>query len=225
MAVPESTWLVLLRMTDALAAVVDAELQPPRQWDADDGRGLVVDGDGTDRWASLLTTGSALFGRLEWWPAVDGGDVRTPLLTALTGPHRLPAARPAHRPSHFADAGLTILRVPPRDSTGEIWCRCDGGPHGFLSIAAHAHADALSVEVRHDGVDVLADPGCSCYHGGPEWRAYFRSTLGHNTLELDGEDQSRSGGPFMWTRRARSWVLVAHAREDGVSRWRAEHDG
>ena len=27
------------------------------------------------------------------------------------------------------------------------------GPHGFLSIAAHAHADALSIEVRHDGVD------------------------------------------------------------------------
>ena len=27
----------------------------------------------------------------------------------------------------------------------------------FLSIAAHAHADALSVEVRCDGVDILAD--------------------------------------------------------------------
>ena len=72
---------------------------------------------------------------------------------------------------------MTILRGP-----GEIWCRCDGGPHGFLSIAAHAHADALSVEVRHDGVDVLADPGTYCYHGQPEWRQYFRSTLGHNTL-------------------------------------------
>ncbi|MGH3656203.1 MAG: heparinase II/III family protein, partial [Micromonosporaceae bacterium] len=135
------------------------------------------------------------------------------------------AARPAHRPFHFADAGLTILRVPSRGSGGEIWCRCDGGPHGFLSIAAHAHADALSVEVRHDGVDVLADPGCYCYHGEPEWRSYFRGTLGHNTLELDGADQSRSGGPFLWTRQARSRVLVAHTQQDGVSRWRAEHDG
>lgn len=235
-AVPESTWLVLMRMTDALAAVVDAELQPPRQGDADDGRGLVVDGDGTDRWASLLATGDALFGRLSWWPSAGTTDIRSPLLSALTGSHRLgadarfagatrSAVRPEHRPSHFADAGLTILRVPPDDSEGEIWCRCDGGPHGFLSIAAHAHADALSVEVRHDGVDVLADPGTFCYHGEPEWRAYFRSTLGHNTLELDGEDQSTSGGPFMWTRHARSRVLVAHVQEHGVSRWRAEHDG
>ncbi|MFH9083727.1 alginate lyase family protein [Streptomyces sp. NPDC017673] len=212
--------LVLLRMTDALAAVVDNRLRPPRQGDADDGYGLVVDGAGTDRWGSLLATGDAVFGRLPWWPTVTGTDVRTPLLAALikrTGPS---ARRPADRPAHFADAGLTVLRGPE-----EIWCRCDGGPHGFLSIAAHAHADALSVEVRHDGVDVLADPGTYCYHGQPEWRQYFRSTLGHNTLQLDGGDQSVSGGPFLWTRHATSRVLVADTSGEGVARWCAEHDG
>ncbi|MFI7502441.1 alginate lyase family protein [Streptomyces sp. NPDC049687] len=223
--VPASVRLVLLRMTDALAAVVDSRLRPPRQGDADDGHGLVVDGAGTDRWASLLATGDAVFGRLDWWPAVTGTDVRTPLLAALVRPYAkdgsAPAvSRPAARPAHFADAGMTILRGPE-----EIWCRCDGGPHGFLSIAAHAHADALSVEVRHDGVDVLADPGTFCYHGQPEWRRYFRSTLGHNTLQLDGADQSVSGGPFLWTRHARSRVLVADTSEEGVARWCAEHDG
>ncbi|GGS85798.1 heparinase II/III family protein [Streptomyces violaceus] len=222
--VPASLRLVLLRMTDALAAVVDNRLRPPRQGDADDGHGLVVDGAGTDRWASLLATGDAVFGRLAWWPAVTGTDVRTPLLAALIRPYATEGtARPASRPAHFADAGMTILRGP-----GEIWCRCDGGPHGFLSIAAHAHADALSLEVRHDGVDVLADPGTYCYHGQPEWRRYFRSTLGHNTLQLDGGDQSVSGGPFLWTRQARSRVLVADtsgASDGGTALWCAEHDG
>ncbi|WP_221359668.1 heparinase II/III family protein [Streptomyces beigongshangae] len=238
--VPPSARLVLLRMTDALAAVVDDRLRPPRQGDADDGHGLVVDGTGSDRWASLLATGDAVFGRLPWWPAVTGTDVRTPLLAALLRPYprdpgdsRAPrdprevtapaVVRPASRPDHFADAGLTVLRGPDG-----IWCRCDGGPHGFLSIAAHAHADALSVEVRHDGVDVLADPGTFCYHGQPEWRRYFRSTLGHNTLELDGGDQSVSGGPFLWTRHARSRVLAADgcdASGGGTARWCAEHDG
>ncbi|MGI5142761.1 alginate lyase family protein [Streptomyces sp. CA-106110] len=218
--VPASIRLVLLRMTDALAAVVDSRLRPPRQGDADDGHGLVVDGAGTDRWASLLATGDAVFGRLAWWPAVTGTDVRTPLLAALIRPTAPAVSRPAGRPAHFADAGMTILRGP-----GEIWCRCDGGPHGFLSIAAHAHADALSVEVRHDGVDVLADPGTFCYHGQPQWRQYFRSTLGHNTLQLDGTDQSVSGGPFLWTRHARSRVLAADASGDGVAHWSAEHDG
>ncbi|MDX3696341.1 alginate lyase family protein [Streptomyces europaeiscabiei] len=226
--VPASIRLVLLRMTDALAAVVDNRLRPPRQGDADDGHGLVVDGAGTDRWGSLLATGDAVFGRLAWWPTVTGTDVRTPLLAALIRPYSksgtAPAvSRPASRPAHFADAGMTILRGPEK-----IWCRCDGGPHGFLSIAAHAHADALSVEVRHDGVDVLADPGTYCYHGQPEWRQYFRSTLGHNTLRLDGADQSVSGGPFLWTRHAHSRVLVADASDasdGGTVRWCAEHDG
>ncbi|MEW1659453.1 alginate lyase family protein [Streptomyces sp. NPDC093707] len=221
--VPATVRLVLLRMTDALAAVVDDRLRPPRQGDADDGHGLVVDGAGTDRWASLLATGDAVFGRLAWWPTVTATDVRTPLLAALIAPGVRDVARPASRPTHFADAGMTVLRGP-----AGIWCRCDGGPHGFLSIAAHAHADALSVEVRYDGVDVLADPGTFCYHGQPEWRRYFRSTLGHNTLELDGGDQSGSGGPFLWTRHARSRVLVADpsgASEEGVARWCAEHDG
>ncbi|WP_408648954.1 alginate lyase family protein [Streptomyces poriticola] len=226
--VPASIRPVLLRMTDALAAVVDGRLRPPRQGDADDGHGLVVDGSGTDRWGSLLATGDAVFGRLAWWPEVTGTDVRTPLLAALIRPYSpdgtVPAvSRPAGRPAHFADAGMTVLRGP-----ADVWCRCDGGPHGFLSIAAHAHADALSVEVRHDGVDVLADPGTFCYHGQPEWRRYFRSTLGHNTLQLDGADQSVSGGPFLWTRHARSRVLVADAsgaRGGGTARWCAEHDG
>ncbi|MTD58596.1 heparinase II/III family protein [Amycolatopsis pithecellobii] len=212
--VPESTWLVLLRMTDALSSIVDDKLRPPRQGDADDGIGLVVDGEGVDRWASLLSTGDALFGRLDWWPKVPRADVRTTLFAALAERPELTTPRPPQRQDHFADAGLTILRDK------EIWCRCDGGPHGFLSIAAHAHADALSVEVRHNGVDILADPGTFCYHGEPEWRSYFRSTLGHNTVQLDDRDQSTSGGPFMWTRQARTRVLT-----QGPESWSAEHDG
>ncbi|WP_306999131.1 heparinase II/III family protein [Amycolatopsis thermophila] len=221
-AVPESLWRTLLRMTDALAAIVDTRLRPPRQGDGDDGHGLILDGGGTDRWSALLSTGDALFGRLDWWPAPRGGDARTALLAALARPHR-GNGRPWTRPDHFADAGLTLLRTPAEDGRGEIWCRCDGGPHGFLSIAAHAHADALSIEVRHDGVDILADPGTFCYHGDPAWRAYFRSTLGHNTVQLDDTDQSTSGGPFLWTRHAATRVLARPS--GGVPRWCAEHDG
>ena len=108
------------------------------------------------------------------------------------------------------------MRSSPSDGE-EIWCRCDAGPHGFLSIAAHAHADALAVEVRYDGVDVLADPGTYCYHGEPLWRSYFRSTLAHNTIEVGGQDQSTSGGPFLWTRHAHSQLveLETDARRAG----------
>ena len=133
------------------------------------------------------------------------------------------AGRPAQRPWRFADAGTTLLRTTGRRYP-EIWCRCDGGPHGYLSIAAHAHADALSVEVRYGGVDVLADPGTYCYHGEPAWRSYFRSTIAHNTVELDGRSQSSEGGPFLWLRHANAREIDVQDIGDAAE-WTAEHDG
>jgi hypothetical protein len=151
------------------------------------------------------------------------------LATQVPGAFPAVAGRPAARPGHFADAGLTLLRgtLPGNDASGtELWCRCDGGPHGMAGIAGHAHADALSVEFRVDGVDVLADPGTYCYHGEPAWRSYFRSTLAHNTVEIAGESQSVEGGPFLWNRQARTTVLqVEQAAGATTSAWAAEHDG
>ena len=122
----------------------------------------------------------------------------------------------------FEDAGLHLLRTAPGD-VPEIWVRCDGGPHGFLSIAAHGHADALSVEVRHDGVELLVDPGTYCYHGEPEWRSYFRSTRAHNTVEVDGEDQVHEAGPFMWAGHADAVVDECAAGPGGLQVWAAHH--
>jgi hypothetical protein len=211
---------LLAAMADGMAALVDARLRPPRQGDSDEGRVVLLDAPEHNRWPTLLSLAAGLFGPQAWWPpvAADAGSV---LASALAGAPRAIAGRPEARPSRFADAGITILRTDP-DSAPEIWCRCDGGPHGFLSIAAHAHADALSVEVRHDGVDILADPGTYCYHGEPEWRTYFRSTIGHNTVEIGGRDQSQQSGPFMWAGQARTTQIEC---PEPQTAWAAEHDG
>jgi len=218
----EAAWRGLAAMTDSAAALVDERLRPPRQGDGDEGRGLLLDAPAANRWPSLLALGGRLFGPLDWWPPAPA-DASAVLIAAVAGPPRPATGRPARRPARFADAGLTILRS--RAGGGpEIWCRCDGGPHGFLSIAAHAHADALSVEVRHGGVDVLADPGTYCYHGDPPWRAYFRSTRAHNTVELAGQNQSADGGPFLWLRHANGRETEVRMSEDELS-WAADHDG
>ena len=217
-----AVWQRLCAMADSAAALVDQRLRPPRQGDGDDGHGLLLDAPEPDSWASLLALGDALFGRLGWWPAVSA-DAASTIISGLAGATRDITGRPAARPSRFADAGITLLRTNP-DDDAEIWCRCDGGQHGYLSIAAHAHADALSVELRYAGVDILADPGTYCYHGQPEWRSYFRSTIAHNTIELSGRDQSADGGPFLWLRHANGREIeVADNRE--IVSWTAEHDG
>ncbi|MDP9074540.1 MAG: heparinase II/III-family protein, partial [Actinomycetota bacterium] len=222
------TWRHLVSMVDAAAAVVDENLRGPRQGDGDQGQALLVDRPAGDPWAPLLAVGANVFGRLPWWPPIPEGGVGATVITALAGcpTVAVQAGRPQERPADFADAGVTILRSPP-SGRPEIWCRCDGGPHGYLSIAAHAHADALAIEVRVAGVDILSDPGTYCYHGEPTWRAYFRSTIGHNTLELAGRDQSESGGPFLWLSQAATTVLEVtvgdSARPEQL--WSAEHDG
>jgi hypothetical protein len=214
------TWQRLCAMADSAAAVVDECLRSPRQGDSDEGRALLLDAPEPNRWPSLLALADALVGSLDWWPrpAADAGSA---IIGALAGARHQIEDRPDRRPSQFADAGMTLLRTAGDD---EIWCRCDGGPHGYLSIAAHAHADALSVEVRYAGIDILADPGTYCYHGERAWRSYFRSTIAHNTAELGGRSQSSEGGPFMWARHARAREI--EVIDDGdIARWVAEHDG
>jgi len=213
-----STWHRLCLMADAAAAIVDEEGEAPRQGDSDDGRALVLDAPCIPRWSSFLAMAGAVFGPLPWWPEAPP-TVASALVAALGGPSPVIPNRPTSRPSSFRDAGIHLLRSRDR-GLPEIWCRCDGGPHGFLSIAGHAHADALAIEVRHGGVEILADPGTYCYHAEPEWRRYFRSTIAHNTIELGGRDQSESGGPFLWIRHAHTTELAGD-----LSCWSARHDG
>ena len=211
---------LLTRSLDAAAAVLDVAGRPPRQGDGDEGRALVLDDPGADPWAVLLDCGAGVLGPCDWWPSGEEG-VASTLLRALA-PLPSTAPRPKSPPRDFPDAGIHLLRTPPGGGA-ELWCRCDGGPQGFLSIAAHGHADALSVEVRHDGVELLVDPGTYCYHGEPEWRSYFRSTRAHNTVEVDGLDQATEAGPFMWTDHADAVVDATEAGPDGVQAWAGHH--
>jgi hypothetical protein len=217
-----ATWQRLCAMVDSGAALLDERLRPPRQGDGDEGRALLLDPPAPNRWPSLLALGAALFGRLDWWPDIHS-DAGSPIMGAMAGAVHEVADRPVQRPWRFADAGTALLRTTSRQAP-EIWCRCDGGPHGYLSIAAHAHSDALSVEVRYGGVDVLADPGTYCYHGELAWRSYFRSTIAHNTVELGGRNQSADGGPFLWLRHANSREIDVQDIGDAAE-WTAEHDG
>ncbi len=216
-AVPAGLDDVMRRMCDALAASLDGAGRAPRFGDGDEGRGVLLDAPETSAVGVMLDVGRALYGAAPWWPAAGGsvlGHVAAGL--AAAGP------RDEARADVFDGVGMTLLRAG--EGAGEIWARCDAGPHGYLSIGAHGHADALSVEVRAGGVEVLADPGTYCYHGEPEWRAYFKGTLGHNTLRLDGCDQARSGGPFLWLDHPASGVDEV-TLEGSVKRWRARHDG
>jgi hypothetical protein len=214
---------VLRRMSDAWASVLDDAGRPPRSGDTDDGYVLLLGpADRARRPASLLAFTGALVGAAPFWPE-PRIDLRSALASALAGTVE-PRPAPRRRQDVFPDAGLVLLRDPePRADA--IWCRLDHGPHGYLSIMAHAHADALSLELRHGGLDILADPGTYCYRADEAGRRYFRSTLAHNTLEIAGLDQAKQAGTFLWAGEPRARLLELTGVDGDVACWHAEHDG
>ena len=73
---------------------------------------------------------------------------------------------------------------------------------GFLSVGVllgpYGLADALSFFLEIDGQSYITDVGTYTYHSEPEWRAYFKGTLAHNTIRVDEQDQASNAGPCLW---------------------------
>ena len=126
------------------------------------------------------------------------------------------------RTRSFRDAGLFVMTSVVDDEA--VVVLADAGELGYLSIAAHGHADSLSFTLAVGDEQLLVDPGTFTYHYEPEARAYFRGTRAHNTVCVDGEDQSQAGGPFLWTTKARTTVHEWRETENGAT-LAASHDG
>lgn len=123
---------------------------------------------------------------------------------------------------NFAAGGYTVGRH--KTDAHEIMLAFDHGYLGYLSIAAHGHADALSLWLHLDGHPVLIDAGTYLYHSGGTWRDHFRGTAAHNTLCLEETSSSTMSGNFNWARKANTRLT---GYEIGKDSWQAEaeHDG
>lgn len=114
--------------------------------------------------------------------------------------------------------GYTFLRSKDR----RILIGIDHAALGFGSIAAHGHADALSFQMYVESQPVFVDPGTYLYHCGIEIRNAFRKTENHNTVIIDGKDQSEMLGAFLWGKRAECKLIYADT-EKGILE--VEHNG
>lgn len=135
------------------------------------------DGDARS-FLDLLAQGADLYGREDFLYVATGGREGVP---------------PARRVAHFPDGGYTIVR----SHWGE-----DGRPYadahylifdcGPLGAGNHGHFDCLSVELAAHGRSLVVDPGRYTYSeaGDTNWRVRFRSTAAHNTVCVDGLDQT-----------------------------------
>ena len=80
----------------------------------------------------------------------------------------------------------------------------------------HTHCDLLSYELVIDGKRVIVNSGLHDYENSGE-RLYCRSTKAHNTIEIDGREQSEIWGQFRVARRAEVISSNLYLSDDGAS--------
>jgi hypothetical protein len=221
-------WERLEAMLEFIASCMDVGGHVPAFGDSDDAV-IVRFSPNPDFcvYQSLLATGSVVFARSDFkrqGPVFDDksrwllGDAAAAKFVALAAD-----ASGARLRRRFEAGGYYVLGSE-FETSREVRIVVDAGSLGYLAIAAHGHADALSFTLSVSGCPMLIDPGTYAYHTHRGWRDYFRGTAAHNTVRVDHLDQSVSGGTFLWNRHANARCLsfdLATDREQLV----AEHDG
>jgi Heparinase II/III N-terminus/Heparinase II/III-like protein len=106
----------------------------------------------------------------------------------------LEGAPPTQRCRAFSEGGYFILRSGWGESgepyEDERYLIFDCGPVG---AGNHGHLDLLNVEMAAYGQSLVVDPGRYTYDESGEinWRVKFRGTAYHNTVLVDGLNQTR----------------------------------
>ena len=197
------------QLLDALLVLARPDGSLPQIGDADGGRLMPLARRAPDDPGDLFSTAAVVFRRADYaWAAQR----LAPETLWLLGPDAgavfdsLKPAPPSGASSRaLPDGGYVIMRTGwQRDADQVIF---DVGPLGCPTSAGHGHADLLSVQCSFGGQPYVVDPGTFRYSGNEGWRAHFRSTAAHSTVEVDGIGQATPTGPFRWDGHPRARLL------------------
>lgn len=218
--IPQIWYNRLFAAYEFLVSILDENDNFPQIGDSDDASVLRLD-DCLDanEYRSILSGLTVFLGLAKRREIAGGWDEKNHWLFGEKGNSRYQSTEVDSSPRQsniFPQGGYAILRAPGRVIS------FDFAPLGYLATASHGHADALSIWVHINGKPLLVDSGTFAYQEGSLWRDYFRSTRAHNTVEIDGLEQSEMRGTFLWGRKAAcelhhwefsaeyDWVIASH---------------
>jgi hypothetical protein len=206
--------------------ILDCNGNFPKYGDEDDGKCFIFDfSEEFNNFKSLLTSGAILFNDRGLKAKSNGFDAKNHFLFGDKGKKifdSLPDIASDETSRFYSEEGHFIFRK--RENDREIYMHFDAASLGFLSIAAHGHADALSFILNIDGHPVFIDSGTYTYHTEKEWRNYFIGTLAHNTIRINHKDQAVNGGPTLWISHYKTTIIDQESGGDS-DHVKATHDG
>ncbi|MHB2266465.1 heparinase II/III family protein [Aliihoeflea sp. PC F10.4] len=214
---PADRMNALGRAASHLKSLLDTGGRHPRIGDDDEGRVIVTSPAHEDRYtASIVAAAAGVLDRPGLAPPARSTELRDLLFA--------PPSRPSLTPSgisSFPSGGYSVIRE--KIAGRSMLLVMDHGPVGFDPLAAHGHADALSIWMHLDDQPVFVDAGTYRYNASDGWREWLRSTPAHNTLAIEDESQSLTAGDFNWRHKANSKLVEL----DTGANWRlnAWHDG
>lgn len=142
-----------------------------------DGSIPAVSDSDSGSYLDLLEMAAELLGREDFRYGASGGQHGAP-----------PAARYASFPvgGYYVQRSGWGCNATPFQHERHLMLDC-----GPLGDGGHGHYDLLSVEIAAHGRPLIVDPGRYTYaEGEPNWRHWFKGTAAHNTVCVDGLDQT-----------------------------------
>lgn len=132
----------------------------------------------------------------------DGGNNVAKSLGALVVTAETLGYKPNFK-GQLKDSGFYIFK---KTIDGHNWkLIVDAGQPGPQYIPGHAHCDAMSFELFCNGKPIVAN--CGTYAYQCKERTFFRSTAAHNTVMVEGTEQSQCWGAFRLAKRSSTKVL------------------
>ena len=146
---------MLMKIFDYIYAFTDCSCNYPKYGDEDDGQVFRFSRKLENNFLSLLTTGAFLFNRPEYIKSSEA-DLKSRLLMGneVDGMVKSVQGKMNRQKSAFyPEDGHFIFRNIINNH--EVFLHFDAAPLGYLAIAAHGHADALSFILHIDGQPVF----------------------------------------------------------------------
>ncbi|MBU0924986.1 heparinase II/III family protein [bacterium] len=121
---------------------------------------------------------------------------------------------------NIKDINLALSQSGYRKIEKESYeCIIDIGNIGPDYIPGHAHSDTFNFVVNYENKPFIVDTGLSTYETNQR-RTSERNTSAHNTVEINGKDQSEVWGGFRVADRAKIIKI-----EEEIDIIKASHDG